>query len=181
MISQDLRDDFSYCSRRNMGYEFKRLVAQSYTSTFQSLINNLQAGSLLHVDETDAKIKGAKGYVWVFSNMETVVYHYRESQEGSVLNEMLHDFNGVLVSDFYTAYDSIACPQQKCLIHLIRDINEDITKNPFNDELKGLGRNFTQLLAPIIDTVDAFGLKQRHLHKHKSKVDAFFIKLPGRI
>lgn len=177
MISQDLRDNFGYCFRRNMAYEFKRLVAQYYTSTYQSLINALQRGNLLHVDETDANIKGTKGYVWVFSNMETVIYLYRESREGSVLKEMLVDFNGVLVSDFYTAYDSIACPQQKCLIHLIRDINEDIIKNPFDDELKELGRNFTQLLVPIIDTVDAFGLKRRHLHKHKSKVAVFFDKI----
>ena len=26
------------------------------------------------------------------------------------------------MSDFYAAYDGIRCPQQKCLIHLIRDL-----------------------------------------------------------
>jgi len=123
------------------------------------------------------RFSSAKGYVWVFSNMEVVVYLYRETREGSVLKEMLDGFNGVLISDFYTAYDSIPCPQQKCLIHLIRDINEDILRNPFDEELKDLGRNFTQLLSPIIETVDAFGLKRRHLNKHKSRVHGFFNKI----
>jgi hypothetical protein len=43
---------------------------------------------------------------------------------------MLKDFKGVLVSDFYSAYDAIPCPQQKCLIHLIRDLNDDVLKHP---------------------------------------------------
>ena len=37
---------------------------------------------------------------------------------------MLSHFGGVLVSDFYAGYDSINCAQQKCLVHLLRDINE---------------------------------------------------------
>jgi Transposase IS66 family len=39
---------------------------------------------------------------------------------------LLKNFHGVLVSDFYSAYDTIGCPQQKCLIHLIRDINQEL-------------------------------------------------------
>ena len=67
--------------------------------------------------------KVGKGYVWVFTNMEEVVYMYRKSREGDFLHDLLKDFRGVLVSDFYAAYDSLACEQQKCLIHLIRDFN----------------------------------------------------------
>jgi hypothetical protein len=40
---------------------------------------------------------------------------------------VLKDFRGVLVSDFYAAYDSLTCEQQKCLIHLIRDMNTDLS------------------------------------------------------
>ncbi len=48
----------------------------------------------------------------------------------------MKDFKGVLVSDFYSAYDSMDCPQQKCLIHLMRDLNDDMLKNPYNDDLR---------------------------------------------
>ena len=61
---------------------------------------------------------------------------------------------GIPVSEFYTAYDSVCCPQQKCLIHLIRDINDDILKNPFDDEMKEIGRDITMTLSPIVDTID---------------------------
>ena len=46
------------------------------------------------------------------------------------MQKLLKGFKGVLVSDFYPAYDWMECPQQKCLIHLMRDLNEDMLKNP---------------------------------------------------
>ena len=79
------------------------------------------------------------------------------------MQEILKDFKGVLVSDFYAAYDSIDCPQQKCLIHLMRDLNDDMLKNPYDDELRQIVQQFGDLLRPIIDTVDRRGLKKHFL------------------
>ena len=112
--------------------------------------------------------------MWVFTNLEEVAYIYSDTREGTVVGEMLQNFGGVLVSDFYTAYDSPDCVQQKCLIHLIRDVNDDLFKNPFDEELKALAAYFTDLLVPIIETVDKHGLKKRHLNKHFVEVCRFF-------
>jgi hypothetical protein len=84
------------------------------------------------------------------------------------------------VSDFYYAYDSVACPQQKCLIHLMRDLNGHIYKEPFNQEIKQLVQEFATLLKPIIDTIDRFGLKARFLRKHKLAVTRFYDALLSR-
>lgn len=78
---------------------------------------------------------------------------------------MLDGFGGVLVSDFYGGYDSVPCEQQKCLVHLIRDINDDLLKSPFNDELQSLAQRFTELLKSIVGDIDKYGLKKRHLNK----------------
>jgi hypothetical protein len=86
----------------------------------------------------------------------------------------LHEFKGVLVSDFFTAYDSLPCPQQKCLIHLIRDLNHDLFQSPYDEELKSVASRFGELLRPIIRTVDRHGLRSKHLSRHKSAVDRFF-------
>ena len=51
------------------------------------------------------------------------------------------------------------CPQQKCLIHLMRDLNDDLLRQPFNEELKELVRDFAVLLKPMIETVDRFAGK----------------------
>jgi Transposase IS66 family len=86
----------------------------------------------------------------------------------------LKDFKGVLVSDFYSAYDSMDCPQQKCLIHLMRDLNDDMLKNPYDDDLRQIVQQFADLLRPIIDTVDRRGLKKRFLKKHLAEVKRFY-------
>ena len=107
-----------------------------------------------------------KGYVWVFTNLEEVVYMFRPNREGDFLRELLKDFHGVVVSDFYAAYDALACPQQKCLIHLMRDLNQELLDNPYDDELKAITHPFGSMLRAIIDTIDQHGLQQRYLAKH---------------
>jgi hypothetical protein len=113
--------------------------------------------------------------------MEEVVYVYTPTREGCILDELLAGFTGVLVSDFYSAYDAPKCPQQKCLIHLIRDVNDDIFHNPFDEELKQFAQKLVALLKPIIDTIDRFGLTHRHLNKHKEDVARFFRFLTAQV
>ena len=114
------------------------------------------------------------------ATLEEVVYVYSASREKDLVHSLLKEFKGVLVSDFYTAYDSINCPQQKCLIHLIRDLNDGLIKQPFNEELKALVSEFAVLLQAIVATVDRFGLKARFLRVHKTSVDCFFKRLAQR-
>jgi Transposase IS66 family len=61
----------------------------------------------------------------ILASLEDVVFVYSDTREGDVVHALLKDFRGVLVSDFYGVYDAFKCPQQKCLIHLMRDINDD--------------------------------------------------------
>ena len=60
------------------------------------------------------KLRTGKGYVWVFTTAEEVVY-LLPAQPARVTSwsNFLKDFRGVLVTDFYSAYDSLPCPQQK--------------------------------------------------------------------
>jgi predicted RecB family nuclease len=155
----------------------KHLAATYYNPTVEKLMKKIIRGNLIHADETKVHLKGKTGYVWAFSNMGEVVYLYAPNREGNWVLELLKEFKGVLVSDFYAVYDSIGCPQQKCLIHLIRDMNEDLLKEPFNDEMKSLVADFALLVMPIIETVDRFGLKARFFRKHKKHVTRFFKKL----
>jgi len=102
---------------------------------------------------------------------------YAPSREGSAIQALLRDFSGVLVSDFYAAYDAAECPQQKCLIHLIRDLNDELLKHPFDGRLKRLVADFSGLLKPMIETVDQRGLKKRFLGRHRAFVDQFYRRL----
>ena len=153
---------------------FKAGAAENYEGAYNSLVNRLCSGRLLHADETRINVKDNEGYVWVFANMEEVAYVYSETREGTLLQTMLKDFTGVLVTDFYAAYDAIRCPQQKCLIHLIRDLNDDLLKCPYDEELKRVAQEFTALLKPMVQTIDRYGLKSRFLRKHLPAVKRFY-------
>ena len=120
------------------------------------------------------------GYVWVMASMDKVYYFYRPSREGEFLEQMLGPFNGILISDFFTAYDSLPCRQQKCLAHRVRDIDDEVFHNPLDTELKLLAQDFGTLLRNIVSTVDRFGLKRRHLHKHRKEALRFLKSVAGR-
>jgi hypothetical protein len=154
-------------------YRFKAAVARHYTAKYQELLRELVKGRALYVDETPVNLWKSKGYVWVFASSDAVFFFYRDSREGSFLPDMLAEFNGVLVSDFFTAYDALEMPQQRCLIHLMRDLNDDLLKHPYDTELKKFGQMFSSVMKNIVETIDRFGLKRRHLHKHKALADQF--------
>jgi len=156
---------------------FKADAADNYKGVYDTLVNRLCSGQLLHADETKISVQGVGGFVWVFANMEEVAYKYSETREGDLLQTMLKDFKGVLVSDFYAAYDAIPCPQQKCLIHLIRDMNDDLLKHPYDDELKRIAQAFTTLLKPMVETVNRYGLKRRFLGRYLVAVKRFYREL----
>lgn len=98
-------------------------------------------------------------------------------RDGDLLREKLKGFNGVLVSDFYPAYDSLPCAQQKCLLHLMRDLNEAVLSSPFDEELKALAMDFGGLLRDVVNTIDRWGLKRRFLGKHREDVERFYRRI----
>jgi predicted RecB family nuclease len=108
---------------------FKASAATFYESTYKALLESIVAGSLVHADETKVNIDAQSGYVWVLTNLEAAVYIYAPTREGDLIHQVLKDFQGVVVSDFYAPYDSLSCPQQKCLIHLIPKTVENRTRN----------------------------------------------------
>jgi predicted RecB family nuclease len=161
-------------------HKFKADTAEAYRSVYDNILTRLCGGKLLHVDETSVSVQGKVGYVWVLTSIEEVAYFYTPTREGSTIQTMLKEFSGVLVSDFYAAYDAVDCPQQKCLIHFIRDLNDDLLKHPYDDGLKLLASEFTAVLKPIVDTVDRRGLRKRFLGKHKIFVDRFYKRLGSK-
>ena len=121
--------------------ESRRVLRGDTARDFARLVK----GDLVHADETKANVKGKLAYVWVFTNLREVAYLYADSREAEVLHAALAGFKGVLVSDFYAAYDSLDCPQQKCLMHLLRDLNDDVLVHPYDEELKDLVKRLDHL------------------------------------
>ena len=151
---------------------------QKYSSTYEEIKKGIMRGTFIHADETTGSVKDlSTGYVWVFANIDSALYMFKRNREADFLLDLLRNFKGVLITDFYAGYDAIQCPQQKCLIHLIRDINGDLLKNQLNQEFKNFAVNFGHLLQNILETVNKYGLKKRNLSKHRREIQNYFSKL----
>jgi transposase IS66 family protein/RNase H-like protein len=131
---------------------------------------------VIHIDETTVRLsKGAdRGYVWAFATPHTVFYHLTLNREADFLHEWLKDYKGIIITDFYAGYESLPVKRQKCLIHLIRDLNDELYKNPFDEEYKKMVSAFGQLLKKIILTIDKYGLKKLNLKKHIKETNRFY-------
>jgi Transposase IS66 family len=110
----------------------------------------------------------------VFTDGQHVLFRITQTREADIVREVLGDYKGVLISDFFAGYDAMPYCQQKCLVHLIRDINDDLWAAPFDKELEGLAVAVQGLLVPILAAVDRFGLKARHLRKFEKDVEHFY-------
>jgi hypothetical protein len=155
----------------------KASAAGFYEETRKRILARLVAGRLIHADETRIVLKRTSAYVWVFASFHEVVFFYAETREGSLLREWLAGFKGVLVSDFYAAYDAMPCPQQKCLIHLMRDLNNAVLDQPYDQEVKNIATGFGDLLRAIVETTDRRGLRHHFLRKHRRQVQQFYKRL----
>jgi predicted RecB family nuclease len=160
---------------------FLRDLASYYAPTEMAMLQAILKGAFVHVDETRISIEGVDHYVWVFTDGQHVVFRMTETREADIVREILAGYKGVLVSDFYPGYDGVPCRQQKCLVHLVRDINDDLWKAPFDKELEGFAVEVQSLLVPMLEAVDRFGLKAWHLRRFLKDVERFYDKnITGR-
>jgi hypothetical protein len=173
-VALSINDLFGYSLSESTCIRAQSRLAEMYRMTQDKMLEQLRSGMLIHCDETKFKLNdGTTGYVWVFTGTDIVVYLYNPTREGTLLKQTIGDFAGVLVSDFYAAYDSVTCRQQKCHLHLMRDINDDLLKHPFDEELKELAKRYTLTLKPMVETIDKHGLKTKFLSRHKRNAEVF--------
>lgn len=100
-----------------------QLVARRGQGAMTALRERIRASPVVHADETGWREDGVNGYVWSFSTPSDR-YFLRRGRGKGVVDEVLGDgFQGVLVSDFYAAYDHYAGLHQRCWAHLLREIH----------------------------------------------------------
>ena len=181
IITQVTEDLFREHISQSTVVSFIGDFAKLYAMTEEDQLNKILASRFVHVDETKINIQGKNNYVWVITDGIHVVFRLTETREATLIHGIMNGYKGVLISDFYAGYDSCNCRQQKCLVHLIRDMNDDLWDNPYNLELEDFISAFKELLVPIMVDVQKYGLKHRHLNKHKQAVQRFYkLVIDGR-
>ncbi|HUS16508.1 MAG TPA: IS66 family transposase [Chloroflexia bacterium] len=100
-----------------------RTVARQGAVAAAQIQEQVRASPVVHADETGWRETGRNGYVWTFSTPTARTFQYG-TRAGSMVDAALGPaFAGVLVSDFYAAYDHVRTAKQRCWGHLLRDVH----------------------------------------------------------
>jgi transposase len=91
---------------------------------YEQIQREALAAAVLHADETGWRLNGKTVWLWCFTTARLTFYMIHRSRGHPALLEFFTaEFAGVLVSDFWGAYNAVACAlRQTCLVHLLRDL-----------------------------------------------------------
>ena len=89
------------------------------------ILSAIRASPLLHMDETGWKINGDRHWLWATVNKLLAYYRIARSRGAKIPREILPDkYGGILVADFYSAYNRLKFRIQRCLVHLEREMRK---------------------------------------------------------
>ena len=93
------------------------------------------ASGHLHADETGHRVAGESRWLWCFATSDSSYYHVDSSRGEHALQEFfLEAYNGVLITDFWPAYNRVTCrKRQMCLVHLLRELEKVDRSNQSED------------------------------------------------
>ena len=174
IIKLNLRELFNETISQSSVASILMDFSSFYKYTNTKHLNYILKSPFIHVDETQVNIKGINNYVWIFTDGKYVFFQITETREIKIVQELLATYDGILISDFYPGYDSVKCRHQKCWVHLIRDINDDLWKNPYDSEYEKFVIELRNLIIPIFAAIEKYGSKKRHFNKFCERLDVFY-------
>jgi transposase len=79
---------------------------------------------VLFADETGWRVKGKTWWLWCFTAADLTYYMIDRCRGSPLLRRFFkREFQGILVTDFWGAYNAVRCmAKQKCIPHLLRDM-----------------------------------------------------------
>jgi transposase len=93
---------------------------------YEQIQREAMEAAVLFADETGWRVNGKTRWLWCFAAERLTYYMIHRSRGHPALLEFFTaEFAGVLVSDFWGAYNAVACAlRQTCLVHLLRDLKQ---------------------------------------------------------
>ena len=121
-------------------------LATILTPWYEQIRNDCLRAPVLHADETGWRRKGQTWWLWNASTPTSSYYWIDDSRGHDALNEFfVEEFDGVLVTDFWRAYDAFADRRQKCWAHLLRDVKAIDTGPDATDEWRHFSKKLKRL------------------------------------
>src|SRR3990172_1853805 len=106
-------------------------VADCAEGEVESILRDIRGSPYANADETGWREDGINGYLWSLSTPGARFLYFVKSRAGWVVKRLLGlCFAGVLVCDFYKAYNCYSGPIQRCWVHFLRDLKNLVEAYP---------------------------------------------------
>ena len=149
-------------------------LAVDWQIEYDTIAELVAAAAVLYIDETGWKVGKRSCYTWIFSTLSSVLFKCGVGRGKAVLHEVLGEhFDGIGVTDDYSAYQAQFSEHQLCWAHFLRKAIALSLRNPANRQYK---RFLKSLFAIYYDAV-RFSRDRRLSVGREAKVD----KLQSRI
>ena len=140
---------------------FKGKLKEKALPLYGQLLESLKQSPFIHADETGWRLNGSNYWLWKFSNKSIAVSHIDKGRGQKVVEDILgKSYDGVLISDFLSAYNKIKTKgKQRCLVHILRDLKKIIDYWHNDKEVLGYCKRLKKILE------DAMTLYKEYLNK----------------
>jgi hypothetical protein len=126
-------------------------LATDWQMEYDAIAELIASAAILYIDETGWKVGKRSCYTWIFSTLSTVLYKCGVGRGKVVLTDVLGEqFDGIGVTDDYSAYQSQFTEHQLCWAHFLRKAIALSLRNPENGQYK---RFMKSLFAIYYDAV----------------------------
>jgi len=130
-----------------------RRLAEVLRAWYEQIGEEAKASAHLHADETGWRVNGQTYWLWCFTNDCNCYYMIDRSRGSPALQQFFtEEFDGVLITDFWAAYQSVCAEdRQYCLVHLLRELekvddhNDSVEWQAFAKKLRRLLRDGIRL------------------------------------
>ena len=146
-----------------------RRLAEVLNVWYEQIAEQAKASAHLHADETGWRVNGQTHWLWCFTNDRNCYYMIDRSRGSPALQKFFTDeFEGVLITDFWSAYESVCAEdRQYCLVHLLREL-EKVDERNDSPEWQAFAKKLRRLLR------DGIRLRKRvdySSDKYRSRID----------
>jgi hypothetical protein len=126
-------------------------LAQRLMPVYDQIGQQIKSSAVVNADETGWRLNGVTHWLWCFADHSFCYYTIDRTRGSPVVKRVLGEiFNGILISDFWGAYNKIQkSAAQKCLYHLFTEL-EKVDKSNSADEWKAFRKKLIRLLKDAV-------------------------------
>ena len=129
----------------------------------------IRASPHIHMDETGWKVSGTNHWLWAAVNQRLAYYQIAQSRGAKIPKSILpKDYSGILVTDFYSAYNRMPGRKQKCLVHLMREMHQLYLKDSTQAYARA-HQKLKRILADALRLKDQQGILEGGVYQRRLK------------